>query len=62
MPRSPATDLIAAIALSAHCWAHAVASSTVTPWPTLPVAINAPSRIGSWPAVKTSEPTRTAGT
>jgi hypothetical protein len=38
------------------------ASSGVTPPPTLPVVISSPSRIGSWPAVKTWLPDRTAGT
>ena len=54
--------MTAAIALSAHCCAHATASSWVTSPPTLPVVISSPARIGSWPEVKTWLPVRTAGT
>ena len=38
------------------------ASSALTSPPTLPVSISSPSRIGSWPEVKTWLPLRTAGT
>ena len=60
--RSPISALTAAIAFSAHCCAHATASSGLTSAPTLPVAISSPERIGSWPEVKTWLPERTAGT
>ena len=58
---SPTSARTAAMALRAHCRAHASASSGVTSPPTLPVAISWPSRIGSWPDVKTWWPLRTAG-
>ena len=51
--RSPSSALTAASALSAHWRAHSPASSGVTSPPTLPVVISCPSRIGSWPDVKT---------
>ena len=51
--RSPTSARTAASALSAHCRAHSTASSAVTSPPTLPVVISWPSRIGSWPEVKT---------
>ena len=35
--RSPISAFTAAIALSAHCWAHSTASSGLTSPPTLPV-------------------------
>ena len=54
--RSPISDFTAAIALSAHCCAHSVASSGLTSPPTLPVTISSPLRIGSWPEVKTWSP------
>ena len=59
---SPTSARTAAMALRAHCRAHSSASSGVTSPPTLPVAISWPSRIGSWPDVKTWWPLRTAGT
>ncbi len=45
--RSPISAFTAAMALSAHCWAQATASSGDTSPPTLPVAISSPDRIGS---------------
>ena len=60
--RSPISDLIAAMALSAQVAASALASSALTSAPTLPVAASAPSCIGSWPEVNTRSPSRTTGT
>jgi hypothetical protein len=45
--RSPISAFTAAIALSAHCCAHATASSCVTSPPTLPVVMSSPDFIGS---------------
>src|SRR5690606_10094493 len=59
--RSPATDLTAARAFSAHVRARSFASSGVTSPPTLPVIGSLPSTMGSWPDVKTYRPDTTAG-
>ena len=59
---SPTRASTAASALSAQARASSLACSGVTGPPTRPVCAITPPTIGSWPAVNTRSPVRTAGT
>src|SRR2546421_1093566 len=58
----PTRSSTAASALSTQIRASSRPRAVSISTPSLPVAATAPSTSGSWPAVKTSEPQRTAGT
>src|SRR6185312_3127419 len=59
---TPTTESTAASALSAQTRANLLPCSGLTSPPTFPLPTSSPSTVGSWPAVYTRLPLRTAGT